>query len=69
MTSSSGILIIILWSEFYLIKDGVVAFSDASPLRLTSNCYFDDGLDAYARQLSALNNTHTNLHMKLKLNY
>lgn len=66
--ASSGIPIIILWFELHLIKDGVVAFSDASPLRLPGNCDLDDRLDIYAWQLPALNDTHTNLDRKLNLN-
>lgn len=67
--ASSGIpIIIILWFKLHLIKEGVVAFSDAGSLRLSSNRYLDDRLDVYARQLSALNDTYTNLDKKWNLN-
>lgn len=66
--ASSEIPIIILWLEVHLIKDGVVAFSDAGPLSLSSNCYLDNRLDVYARQLSALNDTHADLDKILDVN-
>lgn len=60
---------LLCWFKLHLVKDGIVAFSDAGSLRLSSNCYLDDRLDVYARQLSALNDTHTDLHKKLNLKY
>lgn len=49
---------------FYLIKDRVVAFSDAGPLGLPAYRYLDNGVDVDARQLSPLNDPHTNLDKK-----
>lgn len=57
--------IILLSLEVHLIKDRIVAFSDVGPFSLSSNCYLDDWLDVYARQLSALNDTHTDLDKNL----
>lgn len=48
----------------YLIKDRVVAFSDAGPLALPGYRYLDNRLDVDARQLSALDDPHTNLDRK-----
>lgn len=51
-------------SLLYLVKDRVVALSDAGPLRLPSYRYLDNRLDVYARQLSALDDPHTNLEQE-----
>lgn len=49
----------------HLIKDGIVALSDAGPLSLPGDGQLDNWLDVYAWQLSALDDTHTNLDKKL----
>lgn len=49
----------------HLIKDGIVALSDASPLSLPGDSQLDNWLDVYAWQLPALDDTHTNLDKKL----
>lgn len=50
--------------HIYLIKDWVVAFSDAGPLGLPGYRYFDNRFDVDARQLSRLDDSNANLDGK-----
>lgn len=45
----------------HLIKDWVVPLSDSGPLGLPGNCYLNNRFNVDARQLSSLNDPHTNL--------
>lgn len=49
-----------LWRD-YLIKEGVVSSSDPGSVGLSAHIHFDNWFDVVSRQLSALNNSNTNL--------